>query len=136
MNKLKTNQLALYLGCPCYVYSTLTNRWRKDVIDIPMIKSNMEKGGSYSYSDIKPVLRPITTMTDDEFCAMFNNGGKMVNYRGKMDSLWKLHTIIASYGDFDTIEKLLAMGFDIFWWIEKDLALDSSFAYTSSLRRV
>lgn len=135
LEMLPLNQVALYIGNPCFVYSDLTNRWRKDMIDISLLNA-ADKNSNGAFTQIVPCLRPLTSMTQDEFNGLFNGGygiGDQEWIDEMASGLYELHKMISKYGDFESIQNLLSMGFDIFFWIGNNKVLDSSFHYDGYL---
>jgi len=112
--KLTAADLALYLGCECMAYT------RAGTIDIVNARGFcIVSDGVYSWSEplknIKPILRPLSDMTEDEA----NN------------EVWET---VPEYNDFKGLvchvspafRYLLSRHFDLFGWIEKGLAIDKT----------
>lgn len=75
----------------------------------------------------KPILRPLSDMTEEELCEMFNEKFSPEFARAILKdiskSLYELYKFIGEYGEFDTLPKLLKAGFDLFGLIESGLAI-------------
>ena len=152
MKELK-DYLHLYLGCECNTPDgvLILNginindsrnqvwfycRWN-DKKNCYLPKQNAEilnkqslVGKSFKYSQIKPILRPLSDMTIEEARGLFDVG-LAPDFAASIikeisASLHGLYNRIALMGDFDTIPKLLKMGFDLFGLIEAGLAIDKN----------
>ncbi len=81
--------------------------------------------------EIKPLLRPLNTMTIEEFAEFTKEPSYTETYCALTinrisKSLFELHRFISHNGHFDSIPWLLRNNFDIFWWIEDGLAYPQS----------
>jgi hypothetical protein len=75
-------------------------------------------------------LRRLSSMTHDEFIKIFKDNYAEAYTKVAIESiagsLYGLHLCISKIGDFETIPTLLAMGFDLFNWINDGLAIDET----------
>jgi hypothetical protein len=81
------------------------------------------------FDEIKPILRSLDDMTEEELCKLFNQkfaspfAKEIIYHMSK--SLYGLHKAISQYGDFDTIPKLLKERFDLFNLIPDGIAINA-----------
>lgn len=141
MEKKIEDYLHLYLGCKVqYVFTTRTNHQETRIGILDGIKSNgavslgivvsQTHWDEYRLYKLKPLLRPLSSMTVKEICTIFNEAFAPSfatdNIKAVSGSLFGLHKLISEYGDFDSIQKLLKLGFDLFGLIDAGLAIDST----------
>ena len=132
--KLTAADLALYLGCECQALT------RTGTIDIVNSRGFcIVSDGVYSWSEpiknIKPILRPLSDMTEDEalFCEkeLFNDGEIPTSQQAEVAKIairdhfgtpklasWRIGLLITRY--------LLSSHFDLFGWIDAGLAIDKT----------
>lgn len=122
MEKKIENYLHLYLWCECeWQHHADTGRGIIEESDI----SNLKK-----IVYIKPILRPLSNMTVEEICTIFNEtfvpSFATDNIKALSGSLFGLHNFLSKYGNFDSIPELLKLGFDLFGLIDAGIAIDST----------
>lgn len=128
MEKKIEDYLHLYLGCD------IQYQWHEDIITTNLsARFISECVGSLACSNIKPLLRPLSSMTEEEYaqCAMivFQKDGikniktsailgeGIIRYGIKPDSV---------IGCFELTKYLLSKHFDLFNLIPDGLAIDKS----------
>lgn len=101
--------LHLYIGCKVSYTGMANNR----TLTVKWLGGLLEANG---WQNIKPILRPLSDMTEEEFKA----AGLVTHPKH-----WKEH--IANYSfQIRTITYLLSRGFDIFGLIEENLAINKT----------
>ena len=112
--KLTAADLALYLGCECQALT------RTGTIDIVNSRGFcIVSDGVYSWSEpiknIKPILRPLSSITEDE---MRDNHEA---YKAAASGLGKL-----AHGSAASVRHWLSIHIELFWWIDAGLAIDKT----------
>lgn len=123
MEKKLSDVLHMYLGCEVFIKKPKTRKpkiWTlvgvDNTFENPVRCSNGEYLCACSFNDVKPLLRPLSDMTEEEY-DLWDNGidGGLVQ------------------GTTDMIEQeakktlyLLKREFDLFGWIEAGLAIDKT----------
>lgn len=138
MEKKNEDYLHLYLGCEVMVMDEDGQTFRDRLEQVFYAKNGDREFGIYEwgllpikdYREIKLLLRPLSSMTVKEICTIFNEAFAPSfatdNIKAVSGSLFGLHKFISEYGDFDSIQKLLKLGFDLFGLIDAGLAIDST----------
>lgn len=129
MEKKIEDFLHLYLGCnakvliekeevTALIYCVRTSR----TVTISTIKSNFE----INMKHVKPILRPLSDMTEDEEIQVCNICNLMTATNIKQALMNGGHYVIhVGYG-FELTVYLLKQGFDLFGLIESNLAIDKT----------
>lgn len=114
--KLTAQDLALYLGAECEVkYDTEGFRYYKDN-GIYLITGNMINEYGRGETNIKPILRPLSSITEAE---MKENHEA---YKAAASGLGKL-----AHGTAASTRHWLSLHIDLFGWIESGLAISRTF---------
>lgn len=130
MSKLSTNvlsaqQLAPYVGCPCYINNS------KEVI---MGRLNFMMLHEYDKDRIRmivPVLKRLSAITGEQGQMISRQkyyvDGFATNFVKKVadSSLFNFHVFVAEWGGSDCYSDLMSMGLDPFGFIDKGFAIDA-----------
>jgi len=112
MKEIKDYYLHLYLGCEFYL-SEAKNDFVH--IDRPMGVWDLSQNEKYEDRIIKPILRPLSDMTEEE--------QSEVNFRD-INAAWAYTN--EEVWSFEQVRYLLSKHFDLFGLIESGLAIDST----------
>ena len=135
MTKELKDYLHLYPGCTVSTpYGECKLLYFKPHVDErqynPVVVDRGDNVFAFKLDEVMLHLRPLSDMKVDEFHEIFEAGFADSFCKNKIanisDSLWILHKTIGEIGDFDTVPKLLAKGFDLFNLIPEGLAIDKT----------
>ena len=117
---LSIQDFALYLGAPCEIVAAGLMASEIGVIEaVSAQRGSVRSQGLYFPPEqVKPILRPLSSLTESEKDELWH-----VNFsRGvrEMDSLYN------GIGTPEIWRWLLAHHFDLFGWIEQNLAIDAT----------
>lgn len=124
-NKLTASDLALYLGQECKVFLAEGFQAKTSLNRIPL--THVDFGGNLlEIIDIKPILRPLSDLTEGELHEI-----KAIYGLGDDQSILECDTFYASYltaakGLPKVWRYLLSIGIDLFGWIHAGLAIDKT----------
>lgn len=139
MKKELKDYLHLYLGCEVRTIDYYGKEWKQQLLT-PQLYSELFHTGHFSYQVefIKPILRPLSDMTEEEKVKVYlweyanNESGELV----KNDSDRDFFVVKNEHGmrcyvnlhhfSAETTRKLLKAGFDLFGLIESGLAIDKT----------
>lgn len=136
MEKKITDYLHLYLGCDLFVKAKEEGA-KDNVFKLTAGKlNNWLEGGMWSRANAKLILRPISSITIDEWCE--------IQFKFSVDICESVHSPKLRYSDkpkhilvlenrlqtntltFNDGMVLLGMGFDLFGLIEPGLAIEAT----------
>lgn len=123
---LKPSQLAPFIGCKADII-ILTGLLNASIeITFETINQNANLVGMCT---LKPILRQCSSMTHEEL-EKWSGGNTFGPLHAEkiifsFKSLWGLYKFISDYGDADSINWLCENGFDPFFYIDRDLAINA-----------
>jgi hypothetical protein len=117
---LSIQDLAMFYGCPI---NSDWYGWEGKILDAGILREIKEDHKAHT---IKPILRPLSSMTDIEAIELAK-----LQYPGRGNNPEKLYIGLRNElingtwgGSHTTCKYLLQNGFDIYEWIEKGLAIE------------
>lgn len=137
MKKDIKDYLHLYLGCWCECSPPRTEIFHGQLQQIDVngccVVADISVTRNTHVRFIKPILRPLSSMTFEEFRKLFGENFSESYCKARIksinSSMWVLYKTIGEIGNFDTVPNLLAEGFDLFNLINEDLVIDKTKGY-------
>lgn len=117
--------LHFYIGCEIY------DHFNDEILTLTphAFAGYMEHWDKPEDGQIKPLLRPISSLTIDEFRELVDIGSSesaFNNWMAKRMSDHLTFLTLAQYGGNEGLRKLCKWGIDIFWLIPDGIALDKT----------